>query len=141
MEMKWIAMAVAALAAVVLGYVWNNFIFKDTAENASENKLSPPVFMFVSYIFSLLIAYGLHRYIIDLHEYISSLKESAGEVVSNPLLHGVYHGAMNSLVYGVISVLIITALLDGKGLKWILSTVLYWVITLSLMGGIIGVLA
>jgi hypothetical protein len=140
MEMKWISIAVAALVAVILGYVWNNFIFKNTDENTSENKLSQPVFMFVSYILNLLIAYGLHGYVIGLHQFISSLMESAGEVVSNPFFHGAFHGAMNSLVFGVISVLIITALLDGKGLKSILSTVLYWVITISLMGGIVGVM-
>ncbi|CAA6808494.1 MAG: Unknown protein [uncultured Aureispira sp.] len=140
MEMKWISIAVAALAAVILGYVWHNFIFKDTDENASKNKLSPPVFMLVSYILNLLIAYGLHRQVVGLHQFIRSLRASAGENVSNPFLHGVFHGAMDSLVYGAISVLIITALLDGKGLKAILSRVLYWLITISLMGGIVGML-
>lgn len=140
MEMKWISIAVAALAAVILGYVWHNFIFKDTDENTSKNKLSPPVFMLVSYILNLLIAYGLHRQVVGLHQFIRSLRASAGENVSNPFLHGVFHGAMDSLVYGAISVLIITALLDGKGLKAILSRVLYWLITISLMGGIVGML-
>jgi len=140
MEMKWISIAVAALAAVVLGYVWHNIIFKDTDQNTNDNKLSQPLFLFIAYILNLLIAYGLHGYVIGLHQFISSLMESAGEVVENPFFHGAFHGAMNSLVFGVISVLIITALLDGKGLKWILSTVSYWVIAISLMGGIVGVM-
>ncbi|MBL4650022.1 MAG: DUF1761 family protein [Aureispira sp.] len=140
MEMKWISIAVAALAAVVLGYVWHNIIFKDTDQNTNDNKLSQPLFLFIAYILNLLIAYGLHGYVIGLHQFISSLMESAGEVVENPFFHGAFHGAMNSLVFGVISILIITALLDGKGLKWILSTVSYWVIAISLMGGIVGVM-
>jgi hypothetical protein len=140
MEMKWISIAVAALAAVILGYVWHNFIFKDTDENASKNKLSPPVFMLVSYILNLLFAYGLHRQVVGFHQFIRSLRASAGEIVSNPFFHGVFHGSTNFLFFGAMSVLIITALLDGKGPKWILSTVLYWGITISLMGGIVGIL-
>lgn len=140
MEMKWISIAVAALAAVVLGYIWHNLIFKDITQNENDNKLSQPLFMLIAYIFNLFIAYGLYGYVIGLHRFISSLRESAGEVVEHPFFHGVFHGAKNSLVFGVISVLIITALLDGKGIKWILSTVLYWVIAISLMGGIIGVM-
>jgi len=140
MEMKWISIGVAALVAVVLGYVWNNFIFKDTAQNTNDNKLSQPAFLVIAYILNLFIAYGLHRQIIGLHRYITSLKESAGEVIHNPFFHGAFHGANNTLVFGVGSVLIITGLLDGKGLKFILSTVLFWVITISLMGGIIGVM-
>jgi hypothetical protein len=140
MEMKWISIAVAALVAVVLGYIWHNVIFKDIAKSTDDKKLSPPLFILISYILNLLIAYGLYGYVIGLHRFISSLRESAGEVVQNPFLHGVFHGAKNSLVFGVVSVLIITALLDGKGPKWILSTVLYWLITISLMGGVIGVM-
>jgi putative flippase GtrA len=140
MEMKWISIAVAALAAIVLGYVWNNFIFKNTDENTTENKLSQPVFLLIAYVLNLVIAYGLHGQIIGLHKYIASLKASAGEVIESPFFHGAFHGASNSLKYGIISVLIITALLNGKEVKWILGTVLYWVLAITLMGGIVGLL-
>jgi hypothetical protein len=137
MEMKWIAIAVAALAAVVLSYVWHNIIFKDMT-NTKENKVSQPVFILVSYVLNFVIAYGLYGHVIGLHRFIASLRESAGEVNNNAFLHGVFHGAQNALFYGAISALIITALLEGKGLKWTLLTVAYWVISISLMGGIVG---
>lgn len=137
MEMKWISIAVAALAAVVLGYVWNNFIFKDKEQ---KDKLPQSVFIPIAYVLNLVIAYGLYGQIIRLHKFIASLKESAGEVTDSPFFHGAFHGAHTSLVGGVISVLIITALLEGKEVKWILSTVLYWVLAITLMGGIVGLL-
>jgi len=138
MEMKWISIAVAALVAVILGYIWHNFIFKDTAQNKDDNKWSQPLFILTAYILNMFIAYGLYGQVIGLHRFVRSLRDSAGEVVSNPFFHGVFHGAKDSLVFGVVSVLIITALSDGKGMKGILSTVLYWVIAISLMGGIVG---
>jgi len=140
MEMKWISIAVAALAAVILSYVWHHLIFKDVTQTTKENKISLPIFLLISYVLNFVIAYGLYKQVIGLHNFIRSLRESAGEVNNNPFLHGVFHGANNSLFYGVISVLIITALLDGKGMKWILVTLLYWVTAISLMGGIVGAL-
>lgn len=140
MEMKWIAIAAAALAAVILSYVWHNVIFKDVIQTTKENKISLPVFILVSYVLNFVLAYGLYKQIINLHNFIRSLRESAGEVVHNSFLHGVFHGTSNSLFHGIISVLIITALLDGKGLKWTLVTVLYWIIAMALMGGIVGFL-
>ncbi|MGB1316089.1 MAG: hypothetical protein ACPG4Y_08710 [Chitinophagales bacterium] len=138
MEMKWISIAVAALAAVILAYVWNNIIFEDMAQEKNEHRLPNAMYFPLAYIFSFFIAMGLWNQIIGLHGFIKMLKESAAEITEYPFAHGALHGVQSSFFYGVISVLVLTALLNGKGFKWIFVTVSYWVLAMALMGGIIG---
>lgn len=138
MEMKWISIAVAALAAVVLGFVWNNVLFKNVVQNKDENRLSPAQYLPIAYIFCFFIATGLWKQIIGLHGYVKMLKESAAEVTDYPFFHGALHGVQDSFFFGVISVLVLTALLNGRSLKWTFATVSYWVLAMALMGGIVG---
>lgn len=141
MEMKWISIALAALAAVVLGYVWHNIIFENVGQEPNEHRLPNTFYMPIAFVLNMLIAYGLYGYIVDLHNYFNSLSEVSKEVTEHPFFHGALHGTLHSFFYGVVSVLILTALLNGKGFKWILSTVIYWVLAIALMGGVIGFMA
>lgn len=133
MEMKFITIAVAALASVILGYVWHSKIFENMAQEPNESRMPTAMALLPTYILNFIIAYGLYGYIIELHNHLNSVTEHA-------FFHGASHGAGKSLFFGVVSVLLITAMLNGKGIKWMLVTVSYWVLTMAMMGGIIGVM-
>jgi hypothetical protein len=50
--------------------------------------------------------------------------------------HGAFHGAINGLFVAV-PILGVNALFEQKSFKYIAVNGLYWIITLSLMGGVI----
>ncbi len=111
------------------------------------------VFLF-TYVFSFFLSIALHM--ISIHQFaLSALLQPELNYIDNEGLTAAVntvaeiagdkfrtfrHGAVHGLIYGImvaLPVLGINALFEGKGWKYILINAGYWVVCLSIMGGII----
>lgn len=145
MHIDWPSQLTAAFSALAIGYLWYGLLFSKQwmkASGVTEEKikqgLHPAVLYLLSFVLAFIITMGLHGQIVGLHEYIAKLN---GEEFHNSFKHGAYHAFMDSLFFGAISVLVTNSLFDQRNWKYILINVGYWMLTFTVMGGIIGAMA
>lgn len=163
MSINFLAVLVAALIPIFLGFFWYHPKTMGTAwmnsaglQEADLKAGNMLVIFVVSFILSLLLAFEMNFLTIhQLHVY-SALLDSAQTIndPSSPLgayysdfmenygmnyrsfKHGVLHGVL-SAVFLVLPVLGINALFERKGWKYILINVGYWIFSMGIMGGIV----
>jgi len=149
------AIPVAALTALVIGFVWYNpKIFGNVwmkASGMTEEKMkggNMAVIFGVSLALSLLLAfftmflvvhvvgvYGMTEGQLDGPTAKAFMDEWAGKYRS--FGHGLIHGAMAG-VFMVLPIVAINALFERKSWKYILINAGYWIVTLAIMGSIIS---
>lgn len=128
--MNYVAMVVGALAVMVLGAIWFHpkVLGKPWAKGArlTDEQMNEfnPVSMVGALIMAGVISWAMSRY-------ASHTEEGMSQFV-----HGMYHGFMPAIMY-VAPVLVSKSLFEKKDFGWILQTVVYWVIALTLVGGIV----
>ena len=128
--MNYVAMLVGAISVMVLGAIWFHPKVMGTSwmkgaglSEEDVNETNP-----MTYVGALLmagvIAWAMSRY--------------AGhtEEGMNQFVHGMYHGFMPAIMY-VAPVLVSKGLFEKKSLPWILSGAVYWVLALSIVGGLV----
>lgn len=128
--MNYVAIAVGALAVMVLGAIWfhpkvlgNTWAKGAGLTNEQMNEFNP-----VSMIGALLMA-GVLSWALSKYAYHR-------EEGMNQFVHGMFHGFMPAITY-VAPVLVSKSLFEKKDLGWILLTVVYWVLVLTIVGGIV----
>tara|TARA_B100000809_G_C15138364_1_gene531687 strand:- start:3426 stop:3905 length:480 start_codon:yes stop_codon:yes gene_type:complete len=155
MEFNYLAIVVAAIVPVVLGFIWYNpkvfgLAWMRAAE-MTEAKIKDgnmAIIFGVSLILSIMLAffsnflvihefgvYGLTGGNLDATTTQAFLEEFEG--TWRTYKHGALHGAMAGVLF-TLPVIGINALFERKGFKYILINAGYWIVCLTIMGSIIS---
>lgn len=128
--MNYVAIAVGAIAVMVLGAIWFHPKVLGTTwakgaglTEAQMNEFNPMT-MVGALLMAGVISWAMSRY------------ATHTEPGMSQFVHGMFHGFMPAIMY-VAPVLVSKSLFEKKSLGWILQTVVYWVIALTLVGGIV----
>ncbi|WP_040279583.1 DUF1761 domain-containing protein [Psychroserpens damuponensis] len=155
MEFNYLAILVAAIIPVVLGFIWYNpkifGIAWMRAAEMTEAKMrggNMAVIFGVSLLLSLLLAfftnflvihelgvYGLTEGNLDGATTQAFLEEFEG--TWRTFKHGALHGAIAGIML-VLPIIGINALFERKSGKYILINAGYWIVCLTIMGSIIS---
>ena len=161
MEFNWLAVLVAALVPTVIGFVWyhpkvmGNVWMKAADMTDEKIKGGNMALIFgLSFLFSLMLAVEVN--FLAIHqmnvpgifatpnggapspEDSQFLSDFMAKYGSNwrTFSHGVVHGIINSLFFAL-PLLATNAMFERKGWKYILVNFGYWLITISIMCGIV----
>ncbi len=161
MEINILTLVLAALIPLIIGFIWfGPFLFlnawmkqlKFTQESLKGGNV---VLIFsLSYVFSFFIAFFLQYIVIHQTGTYSSLLTSGNTELSGDVLtffndfmakygtnyrtfkHGALHGALTG-VFFILPILATQAMYERKTVKYVAINAGYWIVTLTIMGGII----
>ncbi len=128
--MNYVAIIVGALLVMVLGFVWfhpkvlGTSWMKGAGLTEDDLKEANPVVMIGALLMAGVLSYALSRYAGHTEEGMSQF------------VHGMYHGFIPAIFY-VAPVLVSKGLFEKKDLGWILSGAAYWVLAITLVGGVV----
>lgn len=138
--------ALAALVPMIIGAIFYGPLFGKQWMNSlgyTEENIPEPIKMPIAYVVSLLLsfilAYALKMIIEFSHRGINDAGELAFMADHN-FGHGAFHGAFFGLTM-ILPVLISCLLFQRNKAGNILMNVVYWLISLALMGGIVDAFA
>lgn len=164
MHLNLLAVLVAALIPMALGFVWYNPKFLGKAwmeatgmtEEKAKNANMALVFG-LSFVFALMFSFGLQFMAIHQYHITSAFFDYMGKIEDpNTAEGGIYkqvmdlvgtshrtfrHGALHGTIGGIMIALPImatNALFEGKGFKYIAINAGYWIIAMMLMCGILS---
>ena len=152
--MNFYPILVASLVSLIVGFVWYNpkvfgtIWMNETGMTEEKAKTSNMVKIFgLTIVYSFLISFMLSGMVI--HQ-VGAVQLVGGDETNASLIEflkdkgdafrSFQHGALHGCIVGVLFVLPITAinsLFEQKSWKYILVTAGYWIVTLTIMGGII----
>ena len=163
MELNFIAVFVAALIPMALGFAWYHpkvlgaAWMKECGFTEEDLKGGNMGIIFgVSFILSLLLAFEMNFITVHQNHVYSSLMD-AGMTIDDPtsalgmyyadfmanygtnfrtFKHGAFHGILTGIFF-ILPVLGTNALFERKGWRYILINVGYWTVCIALMGGIV----
>lgn len=131
--MNWIAQLLAAASALLVGFLWYNPKTFGTAwmkgVGLTEEQLATdnmPLRFGLAFLMALLISV-----------FVASIGAGHIEEVLPPWQHFGYHGAQLGIIV-VLPILVIISLFEQVDFKTIAINTGYWVVTLGVMGMIIG---
>jgi len=148
---------VAAIVPMIMGFIWYNPKVMGTvwmnASGMTEEKMKGAnmgLIFGLSYIFSLLLAFGLSGIVIHQFGVFSLVGGDASLLTSGTgaafmaeygenfrtFKHGVLHGVIAGFAIAL-PILATNAMFERKGFKYIAVNSGYWIITMGLMGGVI----
>ncbi|MEZ4957813.1 MAG: DUF1761 domain-containing protein [Saprospiraceae bacterium] len=162
MAFNFIAVLVAALVPMLIGFLWYNpKLFGNAwmkASGMTEEKIKSgnmAVIFGVSFLLSFLLAIymnvlAIHQNGIDGIFVVNGEMPAAGseeaifladfhakyDGLHRTFTHGVVHGILTSILF-VLPIMGTNALFERKGWKYILINVGYWMVTISIMAGIV----
>lgn len=167
MEINFIAILVAALIPMLLGFIWYHpKVFGKTwmqAAGMSEEKIKTgnmPLIFGVSFVCSLILAMVMNT--LAYHDaFVGGAMYYATDNMYNPdpaselgqwwayyqnnlaasnhtFKHGAFHGFVLAGLMLALPIMTTNALFERKGFKYIAVNVGYWIVCLTLMGGIIA---
>jgi hypothetical protein len=156
MEMNILAIFVAALSALAIGFVWcnpkvfgNAWIRESGVILEGAKKQNMIFVMVLSLIYAFLIAFSLQPIVI--HQWGVIQAAGGDPTVAAPSLaafmadygtshrhfgHGVLHGLFAGL-FLILPIFATTALYERKSWKYVMITAGYWIVCFMVMGGII----
>ncbi len=126
-KLNWIAILLAATSTLVLGFIWyhpktfGNIWQKSL--NMSDEELkngNMPMIFGISWLMAVVMGVYLYKH------------------VHGGFVHGAFHASVVGFMM-VAPVIINNALFERKPWSLILINVGYWLVTIALMGGILGV--
>lgn len=155
MEPNYLAILVAAIVPIILGFIWYNPKVFGTAwmraAEMTEEKMkgaNMAVIFGVSLLLSALLAfftiflvvhevgvYGMTEGQMEGATTQAFMEEWAGKYRS--FKHGALHGGMAG-IFMVLPIIGINALFERKSFKYILINAGYWIVVLAIMGSIIS---
>ena len=155
MEPNYLAILVAAVVPIILGFIWYNPKVFGTAwmraAEMTEEKMkgaNMAVIFGVSLLLSALLAfftiflvvhetgvYGMTEGQLEGTTTQAFMEEWAGKYRS--FKHGALHGAMAG-IFMALPIIGINALFERKSWKYIFINAGYWIVTLAIMGSIIS---
>jgi Protein of unknown function (DUF1761) len=154
--------ALAALIPLIMGFIWYNPKVFGTAwmnlAGLTEEKMkgtNMPLVFILSYIFAFMMALAIMGIVIHQgHVYSILVKAPGFGVAGSPVQtmlegfmrdygqnfrtfkHGVFHGVLFSIFF-VLPLIATGAMFERKSFKYIFLNWGYWLVTISLMGGVI----
>lgn len=164
MEINFIAVLVAAIVPMALGFIWYNpKVFGNAwmqASGLNEEKLknaNMAVIFGVSFILSFLLAFFsqalvIHKFHVsaaffDYRKQIKDFSTTEGALFKQVMdligtshrtfKHGAFHGILSGL-FIVMPIIATNAMFERKGFKYIAINAGYWIICLAIMGGIVS---
>lgn len=165
--MNFVALLVAALVPMALGFVWYHpKVFGNawmaasgmTEEKAKSGNMA--LIFGLSFLFSLILAFAMntiaiHDGFIDGATFYATggtMQPEAGSELAkwveyyqtnlaasnHSFSHGAFHGVLIGGLFVALPIMATNALFERKGFKYVAVNVGYWIITLGLMGGIVA---
>lgn len=156
MEINFLAILVAALVPLIMGFIWynpktfGNAWMRESGLTAESLKKGNMALIFgLTFIFSFLIAFALQ--FVTIHQ-----TGALGMVGGDPLKalssysafmadygmafrtfkHGALHGFITGMLF-LFPVLAINALFERKSWRYIIINSAYWLLCVTIMGGIV----
>ena len=163
MEINFLAVLVAALVPMVMGFIWYNPKVlgtawqKETGLTDEKIKGANMALIFgVSFILSFLLAFFIQPMVIhqfhimssfyDYQEQIKDVSTTEGALFKQVMDlvgmghrtfgHGMLHGVMSG-IFVATPIIATNALFERKSFKYIAIHVGYWAVSFALMGGVI----
>ena len=162
MHINFIAVLIAAIVPMVMGFIWYNPKVFGTAwmaasgmteEKAKQSNMA--VVFGVSFLMSLMLAFIMQSMVIHQFHIASLFFKMPVEDANTPegaLYHQMMelfktswrtfkHGALHGFIGGLfiaLPIMCTNALFEGKGFKYIMINAGYWIVTMMIMGGIIS---
>lgn len=141
-NVNWIALVVAALSTLVIGFLWYGPLFgkawmKETGmteEKARQGNM--PLRLGLSVVLAFVAVFFI--YVTSVATGGMPPDELHGQEKFLTFGHGVLHGIMVSL-FVVMPALVTNAMYEQKSFKYMLINVGYWVVSFAIMGGIVNV--
>lgn len=164
MEINFLAVLVAALVPMIMGFIWYNPKVLGNAwmqaAGLNEEKLkgaNMAVIFGLSFVLSFLLAFFLQAVVIhqfhiasvfyDYQEQIKDVTTPEGTIYKQVMDlvgkghrtfgHGLLHGVMGGL-FMVMPIIATGAMFERKGFKYIAINAGYWIICMGIMGGIVS---
>lgn len=156
MEFNFLAILVAAIVPIILGFVWYNPKVFGTAwareAEMTEEKMkrgNMPVIFLVSLVLSFILAFFLQS--LTNHQMGAFSLMGGDPALAKPSYeafmadygnafrsfgHGALHGAIAG-IFMYIPVIAINAMFERKSWKYILINGMYWTVCLAIMGAIV----
>ncbi|MGH1386115.1 DUF1761 domain-containing protein [Kordia sp.] len=140
-NVNWIALIVAALSTLVIGFLWYGPLFgkawmKETGITEEKAQKGMILRFSISVVLAFIAVFFIYANSVisggmppDLHGVEVTKFHTFG--------HGVVHGIMTAL-FVAMPVLVTNALFEQKSFKYILINVGYWIVTFAIMGGIVN---
>jgi len=128
--MNYLAILAGAISIMILGWIWFHpkVLGQGWMRGAglTEDDVKPvnSMIMVGSLLMAGVLSWSLSRYADHTEEGMSQF------------VHGLYHGFMPAITL-VAPVLISKGLFERKSLSWILTGAAYWVLAITLVGGIV----
>lgn len=167
MNINFVALLVAALIPMILGFIWYspmafaNVWMKEAGMTDEKIKSGNMVVIFgLSFLFSLMLAYVMH--LISYHDAFvggatfyatnGTMQPEAGSELekwmnyyttnlsdsNRTFKHGAFHGGMIGGLFISLPIMATNALFERKSWKYVLVNAGYWIVCLAIMGGIIA---
>jgi hypothetical protein len=162
-HINFLAVLVAALIPLIIGFVWYNPIFLGNAwmkaadMNIDKMKgANMPLVFGLTFVFSFFIAMAMNFMVIHQMHLASILMNEPGfgkqgseiDLFLSDFIqkygnnfrtfkHGVFHGTIGGIMLAL-PVIGVNALFERKGAKYIAINAGFWVVCFALMGGIIS---
>jgi len=128
--MSYVAILAGAIAIMVLGFIWfhpkvlGQSWMRGAGLTEEDMKEVNPITMIGALLMAGVIAWATSRY------------ASHTEPGMSQFVHGLFHGFMPAIMY-VAPVLVSKGLFEKKDIGWILTGVAYWVLAITIVGGIV----
>mmetsp|Transcript_12529 Transcript_12529/g.41324 ORF Transcript_12529/g.41324 Transcript_12529/m.41324 type:complete len:147 (-) Transcript_12529:13-453(-) len=141
-NVNWIALIIAALSTLVIGFLWYGPLFgkawmKETGITEEQAQKGMPLRFGLSVVLAFFAIFFIYVNSVvtggippdELHGINVSRYHTFG--------HGVVHG-ISAALFIALPVLVTNALFEQKSFKYMLINVGYWVVTFAIMGGIVN---
>ena len=140
MSINWLALVCAAILPLIIGFIWYGPLFGKAWMNetgmteAKAKQMNPAKTYGLAVIFSFLVVFFIVPQV-----FLGGMPpdELHGAEQFITFKHGALHGAIIGL-FIVLPVFAINALFEQKSAKYIIINAGYWVLTMSLMAGLIN---
>ena len=130
-QTNWLALVAGVVATQIIGFIWyhpkvlgNVWKQEIGMSDEQQKKTNLPLTMGLSVLLMFGVAYAL--------KYVAH-----GEIEYQTFKHGAYHALMDGAML-IIPVVAITSLYERKSIKYFCITAGYWLLNLSVIGGIIS---
>lgn len=161
MHINFLAVLVAALVPMIMGFIWYNPKVLGTAwmeasgMTPEKAKNANMVLIFIlSFVFSFILAFSIqfmtiHQFGVNSLFYKQPINDPGTEMGAlykhimdalgtsyRTFKHGALHGTIGAITI-VLPVIATGAMFEGKGFKYIAINAGYWIISMAIMGGIV----
>jgi hypothetical protein len=139
-SMNWLAILVSALIPLIIGSIWYHPKVFGTAwmhttgiTEEKIKKISPAKAYIVAVLLSVVLSFYL--YINVLIGGPDDMRH--GQEIYMTFKHGAAHGTFLGIFVGL-PILATNAIFEMKSAKYIFINVIYWIVSLALMGGVLN---